>query len=36
MEILGQTATIPPSEYYPELNNKIKVNHLVDFTQYCD
>ena len=36
MEILGQTATIPPSEYYPELNNKIKVNHLEDFTQYCD
>jgi hypothetical protein len=36
MEILGQTGTIPPSEYYPELNNKIKVNHLQDFTHYCD
>ena len=36
MEILGQTATIPPSEYYPELNNKIKANHLEDFTHYCD
>jgi hypothetical protein len=36
MEILGQTATIPPSEYYPELNNKIKGNHLEDFTHYCD
>ena len=36
MEILGQTATIPPSEYYPALNNKIKINHLEDFTQYCD
>jgi hypothetical protein len=36
MELLGQTATIPPSEYYPELNNKIKVNHLEDFTHYCD
>ncbi len=36
MEILGQTGTIPPSEYYPELNNKIKVNHLEDFTHYCD
>jgi hypothetical protein len=36
MDILGQTATIPPSEYYPELNNKIKVNHLEDFTHYCD
>lgn len=36
MEILGQTATIPPSEYYPELNDKIKGNHLEDFTHYCD
>jgi hypothetical protein len=36
MEILGQTGTIPPTEYYPELNNKIKVNHLEDFTHYCD
>jgi len=36
MEILGQTGTIPPSEYYPELNNKIKVNHLEDFTHYCN
>lgn len=36
METLGQTATIPPSEYYPELNNKIKANHLEDFTHYCD
>lgn len=36
MEILGQTATIPPSEYYPELNNKIKLNHFEDFTHYCD
>jgi hypothetical protein len=36
MEILGQTGTIPPSEYYPELNNKIKPNHLEEFTHYCD
>jgi hypothetical protein len=36
MEILGQSGTIPPSEYYPELNNKIKTNHLEDFTHYCD
>lgn len=36
MEILGQSGSIPPSEYYPELNNKIKVNHLEDFTHYCD
>jgi hypothetical protein len=36
MDILGQSATIPPSEYYPELNNKIKINHLEDFTHYCD
>lgn len=36
MEILGQTGTIPPTEYYPELNNKIKAQHLADFTHYCD
>lgn len=36
MEILGQSATIPPSEYYPELNNKIKLNHLEAFTHYCN
>jgi hypothetical protein len=36
MEVLGQSASIPPSEYYPELNNKIKGNHLEDFTHYCD
>ena len=36
MEILAQSGTIPPSEYYPELNNKIKGNHLEDFTHYCE
>ena len=36
MEILAQSGSIPPSEYYPELNNKIKGNHLEDFTHYCD
>lgn len=36
MELLAQSGSIPPSEYYPELNNKIKAKHLEEFTHYCD
>lgn len=36
MELLGQSNTLPPSEYYPELHDKIKANHLEEFTHYCN
>lgn len=36
MEMLGYSSTIPPSEYYPELNNKIKANNLEEFTHYSE
>ena len=36
MEILAQSGSIPPSEYYPELNNKIKANNLQEFIHYIE
>ncbi len=36
MEVLGQSGSIPPSEYYPELNDKIKGNNLEEITHYCN
>ncbi len=36
MEVLGQSGSIAPSEYYPELNNKIKAKQLGEFTHYCN
>ena len=35
-QILGTSSNIAPSEYYPELFNKMKSNNLMELTHYVE